>query len=214
MKIKCSICGNEYSKYGIKNHIAVTHEGKLEQVTHFGGKGKRGGWSKGLTKETNVSLRIIGEKTKNFRTGNPGHQHTEDHKIKMSRIVNEKIENGTWHLSFSHARIHVYNGMKFHGKWELLYAKWLDANNIKWTRPDEKFEYKLDGVTRKYTPDFYLISEDCYIEIKGYPTKKDFAKWDYFSHNLKIITGRMLFDMQVITSYKSRKVRYKDVSWE
>ena len=28
--IKCPHCGNMYSKYGIKNHIAVTHEGKKE----------------------------------------------------------------------------------------------------------------------------------------------------------------------------------------
>jgi hypothetical protein len=52
MKIICPVCKKEYSKYGIKNHIAVTHEGKKERVAHGGMRGKIG-WNKGLTKEKN-----------------------------------------------------------------------------------------------------------------------------------------------------------------
>lgn len=39
---------------------------------------------------------------------------------------------------------------------------------------------------------FYLINEDLYIEIKGYETSKDEAKWSQFSKKLKIIFGKEL----------------------
>jgi PAB1-binding protein PBP1 len=40
---------------------------------------------------------------------------------------------------------------------------------------------------RKYTPDFYLTESDEYIEIKGYKTEKDKAKWSQFPKNKKLI---------------------------
>lgn len=44
----------------------------------------------------------------------------------------------------------------------------LDQQGISWRRPDEKFPYFFEGRNSYYTPDFYLIDEGCYIEIKGY----------------------------------------------
>lgn len=73
-----------------------------------------------------------------------------------------------------------YNGVDLHGKWELNYAKWLDKNQIKWQRCKESFEYVYGDKKRRYTPDFYLIESDEYIEIKGYKTEKDDAKWQHF----------------------------------
>lgn len=137
-----------------------------------------------------------------------------DVKRKISETVRGKVKDNTWHLSFSHSRIHEYRGEKFHGKWELAYAKWLDKNDIKWRRPKEKFHYEFEGTNGYYIPDFYLIDEKIYIEIKGYPTPKDFAKWDSFPLPIKIINGRDLKEMGLIESYKSRNVQYKDYSWK
>ena len=142
------------------------------------------------------------------------HKHSEKTKKKLANIANEKIKNGTWHNSFSKARVHEYNGIKFYGKWELAYAKYLDINNIKWRRPKETFEYIFEDKKRRYTPDFYLIDSNEYVEIKGYPTNKDFAKWDHFPVNLKIISSKMLFDLGIIEHYKSSNVTYKNISWK
>ena len=48
--------------------------------------------------------------------------------------------------------------------WEILYAKYLDKNKIKWEYESKQFD--LGKLT--YRPDFYLPKTDTYIEIKGY----------------------------------------------
>ena len=158
------------------------------------------------------------EKTKNKISEKQKGENNPSHKLevkeKLSNTIKEKIKNNSWHLSFSHSRTHEYKGEKFHGKWELEYAKWLDKNNILWRRPKEKFPYFLDGIQGFYTPDFYLEEEKIYIEIKGYPTIKDFSKWDFFPLPLKILNGKDLKTLGLIKSYKSRNVQYKDYSWK
>jgi hypothetical protein len=134
-------------------------------------------------------------------------------KEKISEKIKIKINKGEWHTSFSRSRTHEYKGVKLHGKWELEYAKWMDFNNLKWIRPIESFEYIFENIKRKYTPDFYMTDTNQYIEIKGYPTEKDFSKWKYFPFELKIITGKDLYSMGLIDNYKSLNITYKDKNW-
>lgn len=106
---------------------------------------------------------------------------------KISKSIRKKVDEGTWHTSLA-KHMHIdYNGVDLHGSWELAYAKYLDANNIRWLRNKDSFAYVYDGKERKYTPDFYLIESDVYIEIKGYKTKKDEAKWNQFPKHRKLI---------------------------
>jgi hypothetical protein len=46
--------------------------------------------------------------------------------------------------------------------------------------------YEWNG-TRRYFPDFYIESIDLYIEVKGYETDRDRAKWLQFPEKLCII---------------------------
>jgi PAB1-binding protein PBP1 len=50
------------------------------------------------------------------------------------------------------------------------------------------------------TPDFYLPGTDEFIEIKGYKTEKDTAKWNQFpaDKKLTILMHKELKDMQII----------------
>lgn len=120
---------------------------------------------------------------------------------RISESVMKKVINGTWHTSFKRTRIFEYNGVKLHGTWELEYAKWLDENNIKWKRPSEKFPYYFDGKNRHYTPDFYLIDTKEYIEIKGYETDKDKAKWNQFPEKLIILKSKELKKLKLKLNY-------------
>lgn len=79
-----------------------------------------------------------------------------------------------------------YNGVDLHGTWELAFAIYLDKNNISWKRPTVRFKYEYENKTRYYTPDFYLVDTDEFIEIKGYKTSKDDAKWDQFPKDKKL----------------------------
>jgi len=71
----------------------------------------------------------------------------------------------------------MYNGVWMHSSWELLFAKWLDSNNISWNRKIAPFSYEWKGSIRKYFPDFYISVLDVYVEVKGYQTERDIAKW-------------------------------------
>lgn len=69
---------------------------------------------------------------------------------------------------------------------EVRVAEWLDAQNIDWECEEHSQEYFWEGRIRRYFPDFYLIDHDCYIEVKGYRTDRDVAKWNHFSGTLLI----------------------------
>ena len=71
--------------------------------------------------------------------------------------------------------------------YELEYVKFLDKNNIKWKPNHKKFPYIFNNKTRNYYPDFYLIDSQEYIEIKGYKTDKDLAKWKMFPYKLTVL---------------------------
>lgn len=73
-------------------------------------------------------------------------------------------------------------------------------NNIKWQRNKDSFAYTFQGKERRYTPDFYLIDDDVYIEIKGYKTEKDDAKWTQFPPHRKLVVlmKKNLVEMKVI----------------
>lgn len=124
--------------------------------------------------------------------GRVGAPISKEVRRKLSDIALEKAKNGEWHTSLAKNMHYNYRGIDLHGKWELEYAKFLDSNEILWRRPSERFEYQFQGSTHYYTPDFYLIEEDCYVEIKGYKTMKDEAKWKQFPLKLKIMMEKDL----------------------
>lgn len=59
-----------------------------------------------------------------------------------------------------------YNGVLMDSSWEVRLAKSLDEANIEWLRPSP-IRYELDGVNRKYFPDFYLPEYDLYVDPKN-----------------------------------------------
>lgn len=118
----------------------------------------------------------------------------------VSKTIRKKVEEGTWHTSLAKRMHYNYNGVDLHGTWELNYAKWLDKNNIKWERCRRSFSYLFENKRRRYTPDFFLPETNEYIEIKGYKTEKDEAKWDQFPKEFKlvILMKKELEDLNII----------------
>lgn len=74
--------------------------------------------------------------------------------------------------------------------YEVAYAKWLDTHNILWTYEPQMFDL---GETA-YIPDFYLINEHKYIEIKGYMRPKARVKIELFKeifpHNILVVLNK------------------------
>lgn len=81
------------------------------------------------------------------------------------------------------------------GRWELILAQSLNSINMLWVKNKKYFVYTFEQRERKYYPDFYLPSLDLYIEVKGYETDKDRAKWKAFPHQLIICRKKDVKDI-------------------
>ena len=109
------------------------------------------------------------------------YMQTSTYKNEQSERMIEIVKNNPDSYSANNVcgrvKIIEFNGDKFHGGWELLVAKYLYKNKIKYDRDVEPFEYMWEDSIHLYFPDFYIPSLDKYIEVKGYEREKDRAKW-------------------------------------
>ena len=135
-----------------------------------------------------------------------GRPLSEKHRASIAEAVSKRIENDSWHLSFSKSRTYEYKGVKLHGLWEVKFAMNLDDKNVEWRRPTEKFQYTFEGKTRNYTPDFWIPEMDSYVEIKGYATLKDKAKWSQFPLKLIVLKGEDLVQLGILKDNEVRKL--------
>lgn len=95
----------------------------------------------------------------------------------MKRVVKENPDSYSSKNVCGRTKKVVFNGFELNGSWELIVAKWLDGNNIKWTNKISPFTYNWNDNTHLYFPDFYLPDYDRYIEVKGYERERDRHKW-------------------------------------
>jgi hypothetical protein len=126
-------------------------------------------------------------------------QHSEVMKIAVKKHPNSYTKNNV----VGRVKNIDYNGVKLKGKWELIVAKWLDDNQIKWEHETKSFEYEWNGI-RNYYPDFYLPDFDFFIEVKGYVTDRDLSKW-------KNITNLKVFKLNEINKIKNNTLDFLSV---
>ena len=55
--------------------------------------------------------------------------------------------------------------------------------------------YKADGTKSTYQPDFYIEDLKSYIEVKGYETDLDKAKWKYFTEKLIVLRRKEIGEL-------------------
>lgn len=201
------ICKNSNSQ---RNHERLCKHNPNRQYTHFSSSvfeayRKSGTHMNGTLKARSLGLpepKITPEGRKKLSERNKTRtaEFYSNISRKVSETVKQKVINGEWHTSLAKRMHYKYKGVSLHGKWELKYAMWLDDENIPWVRNKDQFDYVFKGVQRKYTPDFYLPDTDEYVEIKGYKTDKDEAKWTQFSKKLTVITGKDLKRLGILNN--------------
>lgn len=168
--MKCEFCGKEYSsKIGFSNHVRRCPSNpnrKLEQLTDAG-KAKM---SMSAKRQKQVQW------TDEFRK-----KHSES----MKRAVRDNPDS---YSSSNRGRTkqQVIDGIRFQGQWEVDFYLWAKNANLSPIRPMNGFRYEWNG-SRLYFPDFYISSLDLYVEVKGYETDRDRAKWRDFPYALRII---------------------------
>ena len=109
----------------------------------------------------------------------------EKHRQAMRRAVENNPESYTSSNRGRTKQI-IVDGIKFQGQWEVDFYLWAKENGLDPKRPNKSFTYEWNG-TRTYFPDFYIKSKDLYVEVKGYETDRDRAKWLHFPEKLRII---------------------------
>lgn len=165
--VACSYCGKEYRIRGIYTHIWRKHgKGINFDSNNIGYKNGRMAWNKNKTKETDERVSKNG--------------------MSVSKTFQEQIKNGTYkphHMSMQRrnecsvrmsannlggkAKWYNVNDILVQGTWERDFALKLDSNKIRWSR-GKAFLYIKNDKIKRYTPDFYLIDNDLYVEIKGH----------------------------------------------
>jgi hypothetical protein len=175
---KCE-CGKEFDNHQSLNghfgHCLVHRNG--EPGNKHVKKGKMTGWDKfseeEIKKIKKKSGNTISKRMKSGKiiNGFKGKHHTKETKEKMSK-ANSGRNNGYVKTNYYKVFcLYENKDIKVQGTWELKYANYLNENNILWTRSKHvNLKYKLfkDDYWHTYYPDFYLIDNNEYVEIKGY----------------------------------------------
>jgi len=112
-------------------------------------------------------------------------ERRQQHSTRMKEIVEQHPESYT-SANRGRTKQIEYDGIKFQGQWELEFYKWAKSVGLSVERPITGFEYEWNGI-RTYFPDFYIPLMDLYVEVKGYETERDRAKWLQFPKKLCII---------------------------
>ena len=112
-----------------------------------------------------------------------------ENKIKQSTAMKLAVANNPdSYTSANRGRTKqiIVDGIKLQGQWEVDFYNWAKEKGLNPTRPSQGFKYQWNG-ERTYYPDFYIASLDLYVEVKGYETDRDNAKWLQFPEKLRII---------------------------
>ena len=184
----CQYCERESkTKNSLAQHEirCKSNPNRIEVKPSYGMLGKKGsnqyikGTAKPLTEE---QRKKISERSKSV-------QWSEERRKLHSERMKEAVRNNPESYNSSNrgrTKQIIYDGIKFHGSWEVEFYKWAKENNLNPQRNEQAFEYEWNG-KRSYFPDFYLPTYDAYVEVKGYETERDRQKWLTFPKKLYII---------------------------
>jgi len=195
--VKCDICGNEkylsYRKYNknLRNGGYYTCSSKCssdkKSRTYFNKTGFDHPLLNPTVKEkkSNTCLLrygvdnpkksiLIKEKSTKTCLGKYGSKnYVNSEKFKSDMILRYGVDNPMRSAEINEKRIKTgfmideFNLIKYQGKYELNFLIHCKDNNIKVSKPNFTIGYTLDGVNKKYLPDFYIQNLNLIIEIKS-----------------------------------------------
>jgi len=175
---------------------------KIDVKPSYGMLGKKGAnqftYGATVSESTKKKLSDSTRKLNKERWADP------EFKIRHSSAMKRAVElNPESYTSSNRGRVKqiVYDDIKFHGQWEVDFYKWAKSEGIDITRSVQGFKYIWNG-ERTYFPDFYIVSMDLYVEVKGYETERDSAKWAQFPKTICIVRQR---EIKMIRAGKFKK---------
>jgi len=194
----CQYCGKECkNENSLRNHERLCKENPNRDIEYISKVQEKRTHSLRTRKErgtfknqwSNPDYVLKDETRQKLIESNKKQIWNEERKLKHSKSMKKAVEeNPESYTSSNRGRTKqiIFDGIKFQGKWELEFYQYCKTNNIQIERSNEWYEYEWNG-TRKYFPDFYLREKNLYVEVKGYETERDRAKWSSFPKELKVI---------------------------
>ena len=196
MERSCAQCGKVFQapKSEVLRGGAKYCSRECYQQNNHGGQGKPT-WCKGLTKSdsrvASMALKISQSMAGHTTWESISEEAKERHRLKASVNIQERYASGWMPKAGRCKKIHylspIAGDVLLDGSWELLVAGWLDKHTVSWVRNKKRFPYEDAGRVRYYTPDFYLLEKDLYLEVKGYETDLDRLKWSQFPEKLVVL---------------------------
>jgi hypothetical protein len=202
-KITCIHCSKEITSNNIERHQVKCSLPKVASIPKFNPRntGKKGRNQFSKAKDEGRSIPTFSDETiakilaTKERNGTFG--HTEESKRKLSASMKRAVENNpNSYTSSNRGRTKqiIVDGIKFQGQWEVDFYLWAKGAGLNPQRATQAFQYEWNG-TRSYHPDFYIESIG-YIEVKGYETDRDRAKWNQFPKELFVVRSQTIKDIR------------------
>jgi hypothetical protein len=150
-----------------------------------------------LSKEKRLALaERMSEFNKQYWNENTRNKHS----LRMKQVVKENPDSYSSNNVSGRVKMYEINSStgltKVKGKWELAVAEWLNQNKIRWTNKIEPFPYYWNNSWHLYFPDFHLLDSDELIEVKGFETDRDRAKWSAVTKKLIIVNEEIINDLE------------------
>ena len=146
-KIECPVCGRKISVQGYNKHVLnCQRKAGLISDAEFFSRYKLTGKASTPGKEQERRKRISETMKRNPNAGGLRKGSGRGHKC--------------WYESPIAGKVYLRS------TYELEYCKYLDRNGIQWKQNTEGFTYEFKGKVHRYFPDFILLNENLYIEIK------------------------------------------------
>lgn len=170
-KIPCKFCGKLCTASGLTNH-EIHCKKNPDRVVH---KGVISSWNRGLTKETNETIRRcakeISDRIKAGETvGSAGKRGAENPSTRAevrARISESMLGNHNNDPNKTgRGKKGYYKGFFCASTYELAFVIYCLDHKIDIKRYKGWYTYTYKGKTRRYYPDF--IIDNCIYEIKGY----------------------------------------------
>lgn len=152
----------KFTSHYWRNHTEAGINHKIPELSKE--QNLKKSWNRGLTKESDHRVARIAERSSRARKGKKGKPLTEEHKKKIS--IRMSLENPGGKCKW-----YTVAGKKVQGTWERDIALKFEELGIKWYKPKvnkDVWSYIINGKTKSYTPDIYLIDIDIYLEVKGF----------------------------------------------
>lgn len=196
----CQFCGKQLKNLNSLKQHEIRCANNPQRIKTSETNLSNRGWSKGLTKETDIRLKNHNESIKNYyktRKGTfTGKHHSTETKERMSQ-AHLQIDHANCNHN-SHGKRGYKDGIFFMSSYELtyyLYTK-LTTPDVTIERCTNRYKYIYKGKNHYYTPDF-IINKEQVIEVKGWETELDRYKYTLVD-NLVIVKKDVILPMMKV----------------